>query len=777
MAWLRARSIGARLLRTLITAVVGVLAVAMLVWEASIAPALRDAAGRHQLEVARRAADLIDEFIDRRVGELTRTLRIGLLPAETPDRQALALRRMLELSPTIEEVAIADADGRETLRLFRSRPFLPGDLRDIAETDRFRQARRGEAYVSDVYHALGAEPMITLAVPVRPTAASVSGVLTAEVSLRTLGDAIAHIRAGSTGHAFVVDRHGELVAHPDYSKVLTRGRDAYDPEVRALFERRPAGVTELAGQPAGGLVVSYTVNPRTGMTVVVQEPAATAFATLRRVERLGLVLLALGIGGAVLTTSWFSRRITRTLAELEEGAGVIARGNLGHSLRIKTGDELESLAQQFNHMAAQLRASYAALESEVVVKTLDLQALYAATTPISRAGDARGVLDEAVGKLIDVTGADAAAIELLGEPPVFVQRGFRGPLPAAVIPADVEIHDDLSVTGGRYRHLIEHGFASAAFVPLVMNGTASGLVTLAGRSTAQLPSRSRELMRAIGHQIAVAVENARLYAESQRAMRELKEKNAELDTFVYSVSHDLKAPLVTIHGMAGVLLDEAIDRLDDKHRHYLARIDANCTHMQSLILHLLALSRIGRDAWTPEDVPLNDVVDAVLADLRADVDARGVTLTVDALPVVRAPRVHMEEVLRNLLSNAVKYLGPTPEPVVAVGARAHGDHVEVWVRDNGIGIDPAYQGRVFEAFQRLKDVKAEGSGVGLAIVKKIVETAGGRVWVESARGAGATFHFTWPTPTEEDRAREAGTDRSTWGAQGAPSLPLATAAE
>jgi signal transduction histidine kinase len=215
------------------------------------------------------------------------------------------------------------------------------------------------------------------------------------------------------------------------------------------------------------------------------------------------------------------------------------------------------------------------------------------------------------------------------------------------------------------------------------------------------------------------------------------------------VSHDLKAPVVTIHGMTGALLEEAAAGLADKHQHYLRRIDANCVHMQSLIMHLLDLSRIGRDAWTPEDLSLNEVVDAVLVDLRGAIEARAVKVTVDELPVLRAPRVHMEEVFRNLISNAVKYLGPAAEPAIDVGAKDHGDHVEVRVRDNGIGIDAAYHTRIFDAFQRLKDVNVEGSGVGLAIVKKIVETAGGRIWVESTRGEGSTFTFTWPVPSGE----------------------------
>ena len=104
-----------------------------------------------------------------------------------------------------------------------------------------------------------------------------------------------------------------------------------------------------------------------------------------------------------------------------------------------------------------------------------------------------------------------------------------------------------------------------------------------------------------------------------------------------------------------------------------------------------------------------------------------------------------EQVMRNLLTNAIKYMGDGPSPTIEIGSTARGAEVEVWVRDTGIGIDPAYHEKVFEIFQRLKEVEAEGSGVGLPIVKKIVQAAGGRIWVESARGRGSTFRFTWPT--------------------------------
>lgn len=221
-------------------------------------------------------------------------------------------------------------------------------------------------------------------------------------------------------------------------------------------------------------------------------------------------------------------------------------------------------------------------------------------------------------------------------------------------------------------------------------------------------------------------------------------RNAELDSFVYAVSHDLKAPLVTIQGLAGMLRDDEAERLSERGQRYLERIGANVEQMERLIGDLLAFSRVGREGRPAERVAVNEVVDEVLATLHEAIRARGVKATCGDLGVVSAVRTQLHQVFSNLLSNAVKYLGDAPAPQVEIGCARRDGVVEYWVQDNGVGIDPAYHGKIFEVFQRLKDVEAAGSGVGLAIVKKIVEGAGGRIWVESARGQGATFRFTWP---------------------------------
>jgi len=228
------------------------------------------------------------------------------------------------------------------------------------------------------------------------------------------------------------------------------------------------------------------------------------------------------------------------------------------------------------------------------------------------------------------------------------------------------------------------------------------------------------------------------------SQKQVAQRIAELDGFVHVVAHDLKAPLLNIRGFAEMLRERSGGVLDADGQHCLQRLETNAERMEQLIFDLLKFARVGREAHPPEVVDLGELVEALCVELRASIDARGVNVSVRDTGVLWGGRPLLEQVFRNLLSNAIKYAGDTERPTVEVGIRDVGDMTECFVRDNGIGIDPAYHEKVFEIFQRLNDVEVEGSGVGLATVKKVVDHAGGRVWVESQRGEGATFYFTWP---------------------------------
>jgi signal transduction histidine kinase len=224
----------------------------------------------------------------------------------------------------------------------------------------------------------------------------------------------------------------------------------------------------------------------------------------------------------------------------------------------------------------------------------------------------------------------------------------------------------------------------------------------------------------------------------------LQARNAELDSFAWALSHDLKTPLVSLQGMAGLLTTECSGELSEEAGHYLSRIATTVGEMGALIGNVLALTRIGRENGTLEIVSLDEVADLAIERLAMPIRERGIKVTRGELGEVRALRTQGEQVFSNLIGNAVKYLGTQRDPMIEVGKVAGPGGIEYYVRDNGIGIDPAYHSKIFEPFQRLKDVPVEGTGVGLAIVKKIVEGVGGHLRVESAPGQGATFFFAWP---------------------------------
>jgi len=237
-----------------------------------------------------------------------------------------------------------------------------------------------------------------------------------------------------------------------------------------------------------------------------------------------------------------------------------------------------------------------------------------------------------------------------------------------------------------------------------------------------------------------------ILGEREKLINELERKNAELERFSYTASHDLKSPLITIKGFLGFLRKDAesgnIVRLEAD----IQRISDAADKMQQLLNDLLELSRVGRLVNMSQRIDLNDLLLDVLELLHGRIDSGKVRVSVsENLPHVYGDQSRLIEVWQNLIDNAAKFMGDQPEPHIEIGlAGEAGDGSSIFfVRDNGIGIDPAFHHRIFGLFDKL-DPRTEGTGVGLALVKRIVEFHGGRIWVESEPGKGAIFYFTLP---------------------------------
>jgi two-component system sensor kinase len=239
------------------------------------------------------------------------------------------------------------------------------------------------------------------------------------------------------------------------------------------------------------------------------------------------------------------------------------------------------------------------------------------------------------------------------------------------------------------------------------------------------------------------IEVERVRAEQARV--HLESVNRELEGFSYSVSHDLRAPLRAISGFAEAVMEDYAPKLDDEGKRYLGLIQDNAHKMGQLIDDLLAFSRLGRQELTVAEIDIEALSSEVFEELQAQFPKRDIEFTVQSVPHAYADRTLMRQVLTNLLSNAVKFTRPREKACIEFGYLPKPDGGAYYIKDNGVGFDMQYVGKLFGVFQRLhSDKEFEGTGVGLALVHRIVTRHGGRTWAEGKVDEGATFYFTLP---------------------------------
>ncbi|MBI5950760.1 MAG: PAS domain S-box protein [Chloroflexi bacterium] len=231
--------------------------------------------------------------------------------------------------------------------------------------------------------------------------------------------------------------------------------------------------------------------------------------------------------------------------------------------------------------------------------------------------------------------------------------------------------------------------------------------------------------------------------EREKLIGELETKNAELERYTYTVSHDLKSPLVTIRGFLGYLEKDTQAGNMQRVRDDIKRIEDAAMKMQALLSDLLELSRIGRLMNPPTEALFTDIARDAVELVRGQIEAKNIFIELQNTPAtINGDRERLTEVIQNLVDNAIKFMGDQPKPCVTIGAVTNGQNETVFfVRDNGIGIEKQYHDRIFSLFSKLNP-ETEGTGIGLALVRRIIEVHKGRIWLESEPGKGATFYFT-----------------------------------
>jgi light-regulated signal transduction histidine kinase (bacteriophytochrome) len=235
----------------------------------------------------------------------------------------------------------------------------------------------------------------------------------------------------------------------------------------------------------------------------------------------------------------------------------------------------------------------------------------------------------------------------------------------------------------------------------------------------------------------------------RETVTELERSNKDLEQFAYVATHDLQEPLRQVTSFVNLLRDRYRGAFDAKGEQYMTYVVEGANRMSALVSGLLDYSRVGRREETVQSVPANEAYAEAVANLRTTMEEAQAQVTCDRLATMQADRVQLVQLFQNLIGNAIKFRREGVRPEVHVGCRPDGQTCTFWVRDNGIGIASEHHGRASVIFQRLHGLgKYPGTGIGLAICKKIVERHGGRIWIESQVGQGSTFFFTMPAAKE-----------------------------
>jgi PAS domain S-box-containing protein len=306
------------------------------------------------------------------------------------------------------------------------------------------------------------------------------------------------------------------------------------------------------------------------------------------------------------------------------------------------------------------------------------------------------------------------------------------------------------------RRLEEHGFHSGIIASLTQREVLLGAVIVLSTQVGAFSGEHREIVSEVSGSLSIALSQSQLYSDVQNLNLELERRvlqrtaeleaaNRDLEAFSYSVSHDLRAPLRGIAGYVTILQEEYGDQLDSEARNYMERIHYSAQRMGFLIDDLLTFSRVGRQSLQIQQFSARHLVQDVIQELMQDQDASRVKMEIGSLPKITADRSLVRQVFKNLLENALKYSRSQPLAQIQVACEDLGDEYQFMVRDNGVGFNMKYANKLFGVFERLHNSREfEGTGVGLAIVKQIVQRHGGRVWAESEPGQGAVFYLTFP---------------------------------
>jgi signal transduction histidine kinase/HAMP domain-containing protein len=738
-----------------------------------------------QREIAAGAAFKIERFVQ----EIHNTLKGATRSREiAPKGLTLEFRfeleKLLLIAPAVTEAVALDEKGAIRVQASRLRTVLPDSKKDLTAAASFKQAIQGKSYFGPVHFVRGSEPYMTIAVPIERFAGDVIGVLQAEVNLKYIGDVVSSITVGKAGYAYAVTRTGELIAHPDISLVLQRSNVALLDQVKAAFQSSPGQAKPnaiIANNLQGKKVLSSSaVIPSLDWAVILERPVEEAYEPLYASMTRTSALLLVGLGMAVLASLFVARRVVRPVRILREGVERIGTGDLGYRLELKTGDEIEVLAEEFNKMTMQLQESYANLEQKVEDRTRELTESLEQQTATgeilgviaSSHSDLQPVYDTILGNITRLCESNIAALFLYdgevlstaasyGTTHEFTQHlNSSRPRPshetttrlAALERRTVHVPDLLSDPTFSPKPLElyqKEKVRTVISVPMLRENTLVGVITTWRRETRPFSEKQIALLKTFADQAVIAIENVRLFQEIQDKNELLEAANRHKSQFLANVSHELRTPLNSIIGFTRLVLRKTESQIERLQKENLQKVLISSEHLLNLINGLLDLAKIeaGRMEAYVETFKLDEIVRVATATVEPMLKNGRVRLVTDIapdIPPLKTDRDKLKQSVLNLLSNAVKF---TENGEIKVAAWRENGSLKLTVSDTGIGMKKEALDLIFEEF-RQADMSSTrrygGTGLGLAIVRRFIALMGGEIAVESVLGKGSKFTITIP---------------------------------
>ena len=743
----------------------------------------REELARLQKEIATGAAFKIEHFVQEIHNVLKgATKSRDIAPKGLTADFRFELEKLLLIAPAVTEAIALNENGVIQVQASRLRTVLPDAKKDLSTAAPFKQAQRGKSYFGPVYFVRGSEPYMTIAVPIERFAGDVIGVLQAEVNLKYIGDVVSSITIGKAGYAYAVSRSGELIAHPDISLVLQRRNVRQLAVVKAAFEGPEAAAAHAVIAPnihGKEVLSSFALIRDFDWAVIVDRPVEEAYEALYASMLRTAALALIGLGMALFASYFLARRVIQPVRILREGVERIGTGDLGYRLNLKTGDEIEVLADEFNKMTSQLQESYANLEHKVEDRTRELTESLDQQTATSEvlkvisrsAFDLQPVLETLIENATKLCGADKGYIHRLrgdvytmavsyGASDEFktfmkehpIHASGRETLVGRVVleRRPVHIPDVLADPDYKWSEAQKAGgYRTLLGVPMLREGMPIGVIVIWRERVEAFTDKQIALVTTFADQAVIAIENVRLFQEIQDKNEQLEAANKHKSQFLANVSHELRTPLNSIIGFTRLVLRKTEGQIEKLQKDNLQKVLISSEHLLNLINGLLDLAKIeaGRMEAYVESFKLDEVMRMTIATvepLLKDGRVKLVTEIAPDIPPLKTDRDKLKQSVLNLLSNAVKF---TEKGEIKVAAWRDNGSLKLTVSDTGIGMKKEALDLIFEEF-RQADMSSTrrygGTGLGLAIVRRFINLLGGEIVVESEEGKGSKFTITMP---------------------------------